>query len=202
MAKTKTDFEYEKLRLEYIFTSGVDFKNRTVRVCGQIGSPQYGPFGDMSEDFCDFNIIDSALTEMEKESIDKPITIKINSPGGSVYEALSIVGRLKASPCQIITEGYGHVMSSATLILACGDVRKLSKYCVSMFHQSSYGVSGSHEEIKEAVQQAEREEKLWARWIAELSNKSESFWYKTVKKKNVYLTSEEMLKYGVVDEIV
>ncbi len=196
MAKKNNEFEYERLRLDYVFESGIDFKNRIIRVTGCIGYP-----GPMDDSFCTFDILDSALTEMESKSSD-PVTIKINSPGGSVYEGMAMVGRLKASPCQIITEGYGHVMSAATLILACGDVRKVSKYCMSMFHQSSYGLQGSHEEIKQEVEQMEREEKLWAKWIAELSSKTEKFWYGVVKKKNVYLTADQMSDYGVADEII
>lgn len=191
----KNSVEAEKLRLDYVFESGVDFKNRIVRVSGVITGSSF------EETFCSFDIIDGALTEMEKES-NEPITLKVNSPGGEVYEGLAIVGRIKNSPCTIITEGYGHVMSASTLILACGDIRRMSRYCTFMCHQSSYGVAGSHEQVKEQVEQMERSEKSWAKWMAEVSSKSEAFWYKTVKKKDVYLSAEEVLKYGVIDEII
>lgn len=195
--RSKFDFDSEKLRLEYAFDMGVDFKNRTVRISGAIG--EMDQLGNISNDF---SFVDSALTELEHRNPNEPITVKINSPGGSVYEALAIVGRIKASPCEITTIGMGCIMSAATLILACGDLRKISKYCMSMFHQSSYGLEGSHEEVKEQVKQMEQEEKLWAKWVAELSNKSENFWYRTVKKKDVYLTADKMLQYGVIDEII
>jgi ATP-dependent Clp protease protease subunit len=196
MASKKQDFDFEKMRLDYAFEQGIDFRNRVIRVTGPIGTP--GPF-DIS--FTTFDMVDAAMTEMEKQSND-PVTIRINSPGGEVYEGLAIVGRLSASPCQIITESYGHTMSAATLITACGDIRKMSKYTIAMFHQCSYGLQGSHEEVKQEVEQMEREEKLWAKWMANLSKKSEKFWFTAVKKKNVYLTAEEMLKYGVIDEII
>lgn len=197
--KTKHDLDHKKLKLEYSFEQGVDFDNRIIRLTGTIGTSS-GPF-DMEDTFCNFDILDAALTEMEKSSED-PIIVRINSGGGSVYEALAMVGRIKASSCKIITEAYGHCMSAATLLLACGDERKVSKYCISMFHQSSYGIQGSHEEIKEEVAQMEREEKLWAKWISELSTKDERFWKNKVKKKNMYLTAEEMLSWGVVDAII
>ena len=93
-------------------------------------------------------------------------------------------------------------MSAATLITACGDIRKISKYCMFMIHQSSYGISGNHEQVKREVEQMESEEKLWAKWMAEMSNKTAAYWYKIVKNKNVYLTAEEVLKHKIVDEII
>jgi ATP-dependent protease ClpP protease subunit len=71
-----------------------------------------------------------------------------------------------------------------------------------MFHQSSYGLSGSHEQVKQEVEQMEKEEKLWAKWISSMSTKSEGFWYTVVQKKNVYLVADKLLAYGVVDEIL
>jgi ATP-dependent protease ClpP protease subunit len=196
MAK-KNDIDAEKLRLDYIFEYGIDFKNRIIRITGSIG-----PCGQHDSSYCSFDLIDGAMTELEKLSIEEPITVRINSPGGELYEALAIVGRLTSSPCKIITEGYGHVMSAATLILACGNVRKISKFCITMFHQSSYGLSGSHEQVKQEVEQMEKEEKLWAKWISSMSTKSEGFWYTVVQKKNVYLVADKLLAYGVVDEIL
>lgn len=194
-SQSREAFLREKLKLDFSFDYGVDFDNRVVRMSGYIG--------DILEDFesVTFDKVDAALTRMENDS-SEPITIRLNSGGGSVYEGLAIVGRLTSSPCEIIVEAYGCCMSAATLILACGDHRRISKYTISMFHQSAYGVSGSHEEVKEQVEQQEKEEKLWAKWVAELSKKTEKFWYKTVKKKNVYLTAEKMFAYGVVDEII
>ena len=186
--KKNSEHEKEVLRLDFLYEAGIDTKNRTIRINEQIGENT-------------FDRLESALSEFERES-DDPIIVKINSLGGSVYDALAIVGRVKASPCHITTEGFGAVMSAATLILMCGDVRKMSKFCTPMFHQSSYHVGGDHENVKEEVVQMEREEKKWAKWLAEVSTKNEKFWYKIVKKKNFYPTPDQMLDYGAIDEII
>ena len=136
MAKSK-DIDKEKLRLEYLFDQGVNFVDRVIQVNEEIGEES-------------FSFIDSALSELERSS-KKTITIRINSPGGSVYDALAIIGRLNSSNCRIVTEGYGHVMSAATLLLAAGKKRRMSKYCVFMAHQMSYYIGGSHAETKEEV---------------------------------------------------
>ena len=103
------------LNLQYAFDRDVDFKSRVIRISEEIDAGV-------------FDKIDAAMNHLER-SCRKMITIKINSEGGSVYDALAIVGRLTSSKCKIVTEGHGRVMSAATLILACGDERKMSKYC-------------------------------------------------------------------------
>ena len=186
MGKAK-DIDKEKLRLEYLFDQGVNFVDRVVQINEEIGEDS-------------FAFIDAALSELERGS-KKTITIRINSPGGSVYDALAIIGRLNASSCRIVTEAYGHVMSAATLLLAAGRKRRISKYCVFMTHQMAYYIGGSHAETKEEVDQVEKQERQWCAWMAELSNKDAEFWYDRTYKKNFYLTPQECLDFGVIDEI-
>ena len=103
MPKNK-DMEFEKLRLGYHFEEGVNFRDRVILIDDEITESSFALF-------------DAALSEMERDS-KRTVTIRINSPGGSVYDALAIIGRLTSSSCHIVTEGYGHVMSAATLLLA------------------------------------------------------------------------------------
>lgn len=175
------------LLLNYAFDYGVDFKNRVIEITGEIDEIQ-------------FDRLDTAMTEMESES-KKTITIKINSPGGSTYQALAMVGRIKESKCHIVTKGYGHVMSAATLILACGDKRYMSRFGFFMHHECSYEIGGRHSEIKADVMQVENEEKLWCQWMGEFTAESQSFWKKHGVGKNAYFTAEELLSLGVIDEL-
>ena len=186
MVRSK-DVDKEKLRLEYLFEQGVNFLDRVVQINEEINEQS-------------FAFIDAALSELERDS-KKTITVKINSPGGSVYDALAMVGRLKASNCRIVTEAYGHIMSAATLLLAAGKKRRMSKYCVFMTHQMTYYVGGSHAETKEEVDQVEKQERQWCHWMSELSKQDANFWYDKTYKKNFYLTPDECLKHGVIDEI-
>jgi len=188
LAQAKHDFEVDVYRIENLFTTGMCTKSRSLSLSGPIDESSFPAF-------------DVRMTELENRSHD-PITIRINSPGGSVYDALAIVGRLVASPCKVTTIGLGQVMSAATLILACGNTRLMSKYCMFMAHQSSYNIGGSHADVKDEVEQMEREEKLWANWMQDMSSKTKKFWLTKTHKRNMYLTAEECLKIGVIDSII
>lgn len=176
------------LHLETLLTHGINFRDRIITLKNEIDS-------DM------FALVDAGMSEMESDS-RKAITIRINSTGGSVYDALAIVGRLKSSKCKILTEGYGAIMSAATLILACGDERKISSLSWTMFHESSYGVEGAHKQVKDIVIQAEREEEQWAKAMESYSNKDAKYWRQIVLNKNSYFDADELLGLGVVDEII
>lgn len=175
--------------LEKELESCISLVDRTIRLTGTIG-----------EDI-DFDFIDTALSNLERMS-GKSITIKINSTGGSTYEALAIVGRIKSSPCLINIEGHGAIMSAATLILACGHKRKMSKYSTFMWHEGRYGVRGTHSEISREVAQAEREEDLWAHWMAEFTIMDKEFWRDIARDNNYYANAEECLSMGIIDKII
>lgn len=182
------EVEKEKMRLELLFEFGLDMQSRRIRITGEIQDGY-------------FDLIDSCLSELERVS-KKTITVVISSPGGCPYMALAIVGRIKRSTCKIITEGYGQIMSAAVLILACGDVRRVSKYSWFMHHKSSYRVEGSHDDIKETVAEMDRQERTWSKWMADLSKKDEKYWINCCKKKDFYLDSEQCLEHGIIDEVI
>jgi ATP-dependent Clp protease protease subunit len=179
---------YASMVMNYAFEYGVNFDSRTITITGEIEHPL-------------FETVDAALTLLENEGKDA-ITVKIHSPGGDTYEALAIVARLRKSKCQIITEGYGHIMSAATLILACGSKRRLDKNAQFMWHESSYDPGDKKVSQHEAqLLQAKREEEIWAENMALYSNKPKKFWKEKGIGLDSFFSSEELLKMGVIDEV-
>lgn len=186
--KNDQDTERLELHLEYLFESGINLKERVIRIVGDIDLDQ-------------FNLVDSGMSEMESYN-RQAITIRICSEGGDVEPAMAIVGRLKNSPCKIITEGYGTIESAASLIFASGNERRISKYARFMHHEANYYVEGRHEEIKASVAQHQREEELWAQWLADFSKKSKKFYLEEAKHTDKYWTVEQLLEYGLADKVI
>jgi len=177
-----------ELHLGALFDHGVNFRDRIITLTGEVNS-------DM------FSLVDAALSEMEAHS-RKAITIRINSEGGGVYDALAIVGRIKSCKCKVVTEGFGCIMSAATLILACGEERRISSLAWFMSHESSYSVTGRHKEVMDFVKQSEREEQQWAARMAEHSNEDSKFWREVHANADAYFDAEQLMSMGVVDEII
>lgn len=189
MARKNEDTDSLTLHLDTLFDRGINFKSRSIVIASEI-----------TEEL--FQKIDGALTEMESHN-KKAITIKICSEGGDVATALAVVGRLRNSKCKIITEGYGTVESAATLIFACGHERRISRLATFMHHESNYEIDRNrHSTIKASVNQAEKEEELWAVTMAQFSKKPASFFKSNGKHVDVFWTPEQLLEFGIADKII
>lgn len=189
MARKDLDSEKLRLHLEFLFEHGVNFRDRILLLNEDIDEQT-------------FFLVECALSEMEAHN-KGTITIKINSGGGSVTDALAIVGRIQASPAYIVTEGYGTIMSAATLILASGRRRRISRYATFMTHESSYAVEGRHSQFKVEIAQREKEEHNWASAMASFTKgkSTKDYWIKHGVGTDLYLSPEEIKKLGVVDEV-
>jgi len=201
--KKAEEIEKHKLQLLYAFDYGVNLKSRVVQLIPQTSeieeSEDWGP--SIKEH--DFAHLDAVLTELESYN-RSAITIRIMSWGGSVQSAMAIIGRMRASKCKIITEGFGTIQSAATLILAAGQERRISEFCTFMHHSSNYGISPGtrHTQAQAFVEQAQREEEQWAKWMAEFSDKPKKFYMEQGKHLDVYWTPEQLLEFGIVDKII
>lgn len=186
-----SDKKDEKINLysefEQASHAGFNVKTRSIQL-----------IGDIHED--SFAILDDQLTFLE--SINrKAITIKLFSYGGDCYQTNAIIGRIRRSACKIIIEGYGAIMSAGVLILASGDHRRLSKFATIMHHSSNYDLSGTHHANLDFIKQAEQEEQLRFQWLSQFSKVDAEYWRKLAERRDSYMTAEEALKIGVVDEL-
>lgn len=180
--------QLQEMNSEHLLEYGIDLQNRT-----------YQLIGDIDED--KFAEVDAALSTLEAHGAGS-IRIKVCSYGGSTHHALAIISRIRSSPCEIITEGFGAIMSAATLILACGNRRQMSEYGIVMHHEASYEVSGPHSVIAALVRQTDREEKMWAQIMEKFTKKDANFWLNSGKGGiDFYLDAKQCLEYGIVDEV-
>lgn len=176
-----------ELKMHLAFGHGIDIDKRAFRIVGEINQ-------DM------FEHVDACLSFLEAGS-RKPVLIKINSEGGSVYDAFAIISRMKSSPCTLITEGHGCIMSAAGLILASGDKRRMSSLSRFMYHEISTILDGNVSKLKHEIKELEKEQVLWAELMAELTAKTKEFWLISGGNKDLYLSADEALNYKVVDEV-
>jgi ATP-dependent Clp protease protease subunit len=179
---------YLAFLLDTLFNQGLDLENRVITIEGEI-----------EEGY--FSYLDSAMSALELTDSETPITIRLSTPGGSVYSGWAMVARIESSPCDVIVEGFGAVMSMGTILLAAGDKRRISRHASFMYHCSSYGVSDRHTQIKHLVKQGEKDELHTARYMSERSKKPVAFWKKLGADVDAYLTPEELLEIGIIDEI-
>lgn len=84
--------------------------------------------------------IKEAVALGEKHGVE--VFVDINSPGGSVFGQIEIVGIMKTSSVPVNTHASGMAASAAAVILAAGDMRSAAPGAFILTHYASAGVRG------------------------------------------------------------
>jgi ATP-dependent Clp protease protease subunit len=156
--------------------------------------------GEINEEL--YRSFSSKLRQLEIEDVDAPITLELNSEGGIALVALAITGRMRESPCLIEVVVHGAAQSAASLILASGDIRKMSSEAWAMVHEDRGSMEdGTIEEMEKRALHYRRLENQWAELMAERTNTSFKAWVR-LHKDETYLTAKQCLELGMIDEVI
>lgn len=85
----------------------------------------------------------------------EPITLQINSPGGSVYDGLRIYNTMQTLESPTHTVCNGKAASMAAVLLIAGKERTAMPACRVMIHEVSAGTSGKTGDMSYAVRHFE-----------------------------------------------
>jgi ATP-dependent Clp protease protease subunit len=147
------------------------------------------------------DIVVSKIKSMDLLDSKKPITIEINSPGGSVADGMSIINAIEHAKSRIITIISGQVCSMAALISICGDKRLIYANSYFMQHSTSDIVGDYINYIKDRTkflcEFEHRTEKI-------LKNRTKLTTNDIIKIRTgeLWLNADQCLQKGVVDEII
>lgn len=184
MSKSNDDVHYENL-----FDRHVNFKERVIYL------------NDDVDEFS-LDLFQKALDELEKKS-DQPIRIEISSYGGSVYDMLGMVDRIRASPNHIVTRGFGKIMSAATFILAAGDERIMGSESWVMIHEMSSWLEGKVSDFKTEFKHLQKlQEQMYKLYEKLTEGKTSAREFEKLCNRDCYLSSAETLKLGLIDKLL
>lgn len=129
------------------------------------------------------------------------IHLHINSGGGAVLAAMSVIDTLCSLRSQVYTYVEGGVASAATLISCTADKRYMGRYSYMLIHQVSCESSGKIDELESDVkntrQLMEDIENIYKKFT-----KLKGVKLKDLLKQDKWINAADCLKYGLVDEII
>ena len=131
----------------------------------------------------------------------KPIKLFINSSGGDVQVMWSLINAIKLSKTPVYTIVYCIAMSAAAHILAAGHKRYAMPGSTILVHSGSCQFGGDLEKVESAKKYYD----ALSRSANDLLLAQTKIPAKDLKKKGAvdwYMTSEDALKYGIVDAVV
>jgi ATP-dependent Clp protease, protease subunit len=148
------------------------------------------------------------ITVLSEKKPKKPITLIINTYGGNVDDTFMLYDLMKYIPTPIHTVGLGKIMSAGCLLLAAGvkGKRKMGRNARVMYHCGWEYTGGTIFEMRANLQAFERQEAMYDQRFAEETSLTieqvEALYDKNGPTSDHYLTAEQALQLGIVDELI
>ncbi len=149
------------------------------------------------------SLICAQLLFLESQDPEKEISLYINSPGGSVTAGMAIYDTMKFIACPVTTLCMGRAASMGAFLLAGGEKGKrfALPHSQIMIHQPSAGYQGQATDIEIHAKEVLRMKKDLNSILAENTGQSIKKVTADTERDN-FLTAEEALKYGIIDNIL
>ena len=138
------------------------------------------------------------------DSLDNnDITMHIDSPGGSVKSGLSMVDVMDYINSDIRTINTGIAASMGSILLGAGTKGKRGslRFSRTMLHQSSGGFRGNIQDAEIDMVEWKKLNNILFELLGGYCNKTADQVMKDASR-DLWLSSEEALSYGIIDEIV
>lgn len=147
----------------------------------------------------------SQLLFLDAEDSASPITIYINSPGGSISDGLAIYDVMNKVKAPIITVCTGMAASMGAFLLCSGSKGK--RYCLPnstvMIHQPLGGAQGQATEIEIVARRILKlREKMYTIMAKNTNGKCTYEAMAKACERDNYLEPEEALRLGLIDAII
>src|SRR5882762_9721981 len=149
------------------------------------------------------NIVVAQLLFLQAEDAKKDIYFCINSPGGSVYDALAIYDTIQYVTNDVQTVGIGVQASAAAFLLSSGTKGKRFALPNStvMIHQPSSGTRGKVTDQEIDLRESLRIKKLLEDIMASNTGQKKDKIHLD-KERDRWLSAAEAKKYGLIDAVI
>jgi ATP-dependent Clp protease protease subunit len=149
------------------------------------------------------NLIVAQLLFLDSEDPGKDIFLYINSPGGSVTDALAIYDTMNYIRSDVQTISIGMAASAAAFLLSAGAKGKrfALPHSKIMIHQPSSGTRGRVSDMEIDLEESIRLKKLLEEIMASNTGQKISKIHSDMER-DYYMTAEEAKTYGIVDSVI
>lgn len=181
---------------KFFSIKNINEKEGEIKVYGEITKYPWKEYGETS-----------ALLFTEELNLLKDvkrINLRINSPGGSVFEAQTMYNSLKQFAkdrgIEIVTFIEGVAASAATFLALAADKVKIGEGCLFMIHNPSTYASGYSNELRKAADLLDKIKEN----ILDIYEKKSSLSREDIAQKmdeETWFTAKEAVEAGFADEI-
>jgi ATP-dependent Clp protease, protease subunit len=195
--------------LEYIHTHSVDVEHRIIYIHSALEAEESGVDFKMAVNFVkNIDYLDSIS--------NKPITLKMLSYGGCWNYGMAIYDSIKYSKSETTFISYAHARSMSSIIPQSATRRLINKHCDFMVHYGTYEDGGDFRQVASGLKFTEKQNDVMINIYASRCVEGPYFksrgmdhkkTFKFIKNKiekltDWWMTSEEAVYYGFMDEVI
>lgn len=135
------------------------------------------------------------------EALDvETINLRVNSPGGSVYDGVAIMNALRRHPANVIATVDGLAASAASFIIQAADEVVMGRGTELMIHDASTIGWGNAADMLEMAAHLDRLSGTIAGIYAERAGGTTDTWREAMQAETWY-TADEAVKAGLADRV-
>lgn len=131
------------------------------------------------------------------------LNVWINSSGGDLIAAIEAINLMKSSPLPVHTFVNGCAESAALLIAIAGHRRHIFDTSWGMAHHFSTGMEGNYHDLQDTIKHNGLMHDMMVKLFkAHTKLTEEEITTKLLGRGTLWLSAQEMLDMGMVDEII
>lgn len=182
----------------------LDFKGNSSSLQFRAKSPKSAEivlYGAIGESYFGDSITAKAFSEEMKklDSSVKEITVRINSPGGDVFDGISIYNRLKQHPAKVKVMIDGLAASIASIIALAGDEIEMGEGALYMVHLPWSMAAGNRNDFENVINRLmDVEEQMIS--IYSKKTKLSRQEIRLMLEKETWMSADEALEMGFIDK--
>ena len=158
----------------------------TIQIFDQIGEDWFGGSGVSAK----------AFSQTLQDIGQGPLVVEINSPGGNVWDGLSIYNMLRGRQAPVTTRVVGIAASIASIIALAGDTVEMAEASLFMIHDPSGMVAGTSEDMRKMADALDQHAEVLAGIYAKATGKPVPQ-IRAAMKAETWFTAEEAIRFGL-----
>lgn len=155
------------------------------------------------------NLLELAILpfmEMDEDETLEPIEIILSTVGGEIYSGFNFIDIIERAKCPVIIRVMSIAASMGMLIAMAGKNNPNIKtvcypFSVGLIHSGFQYMEGSSHAVKDMFDFSQQYEEKIKDYIISHTNIDEDT-YEKIERKEFWVDSSEMLRLGIVDEIL
>lgn len=162
----------------------------------------YGPIG--MGGFFEEGIMAADVATLLRQAGPGPVNVRINSPGGDVFQGTAIYDLLSRHPGLVTVDVDGLAASAASFIMLAGDLIRAPKHAFVMVHDAMTGPYGNEATLRSAADILGKVSATMAEMYADRAGEDAEYWRNVMTangEDGTWYTGQEALTAGLIDEL-